>query len=251
MASVIVWTILRRDWCGSASDKPAPSRNDFLVLSRFAEVFGSYRDNRRMGRDRIALDLETIPTVKDPDFDTPDHWTPFCVALGYDSGDGDPDVEVIFRDGPSLDEEAQLLHSMIDWIADRAGDSPVLLTYNGTSYDLPILKHQSYVINDEIPGSNLVERTYLLTQTCDHVDLIQLMKDREGYWMSLDDALDQYGIDSDDPEWLNKPVTGADMPEMGLELLSDAPNDNLREAVRRYAASDVQPLFELDRKLRG
>ncbi|WP_353634493.1 ribonuclease H-like domain-containing protein [Halobacterium sp. NMX12-1] len=204
-----------------------------------------------MGRDRIAIDLETIPTVKDPDFNTPSHWTPFCVAVGYDSGDGDPEVEVLFRDGPSLDEEAQLLHSMIDWIADRIGDSPVLLTYNGESYDLPILKHQSYVINDEISGSNIIERMYLFTQTCDHVDLIQLIKDRKGYWVSLDDALDEYGIDSDDPEWLNKPVTGGDMPEMGLELLSDAPNDNLREAVRRYAASDVQPLFELDRKLRG
>jgi len=204
-----------------------------------------------MGRDRVALDLETIPLVKDPAFDDPSHWTPFCVALGYDSGVGDPDVDVLFRNNGTIGSEAQLLHSMIDWIADRTDDSPVLLTYNGQSYDLPILKHRSDVINDEIPGSNLVERLYLLTQTCDHVDLIQLMKDREGYWVSLDDALDQYGIASDDPEWLGKPVTGSDMPEMGLELLSDAPNDDLQEAVRRYASTDVQPLFELDRELRS
>lgn len=97
----------------------------------------------------------------------------------------------------------------------------------------------------------MVNRLYLLTQTSDHTDLILEMKEREGYWVSLDDALDMYGIDSDTPYWMDKPVEGSDMPSMGLELLSNTDNPRLRDVARRYAASDVEPLFELHEKLRG
>lgn len=67
--------------------------------------------------------------------------------------------------------------------------------------------------------------------------------------MNLNDALDMHSIESDSPEWLRKPVDGSNMPSIGLELLSDRPNDSLREVVRRDAASDVEPLFELHESL--
>lgn len=95
------------------------------------------------------------------------------------------------------------------------------------------------------------ERLNILLDTSTHVDLIEKMREREGDWVSLDDALEAYGIDADEPEWMGSKVTGADMPSMGLELLTDRNNTDLRETVRRYAASDVAPLFELHDRLSG
>jgi len=202
--------------------------------------------------DRVALDIETIATTEDPDFNDPSHWIPFAVALGHHSGAmGEPDVNVIFRENNSIKAEARLLNDTIDWIADRCASNELeLLTYNGESYDLPIMKHRAREIRSSNPGSNIVERLVLLLKTATHTDLILEMKEREGYWVSLDDALDQHDITADEPTWLGKPVTGADMPEMGLELLSDRPNADLREAVRQYASSDVGPLFELRDRLK-
>lgn len=204
--------------------------------------------------DRIALDIETIPTVAEPAFDNPDHWVPFATALGYShAGRTDVDVEVFFREDYTLEAEAELLNSSIDWIADRINGDGELLTYNGSSYDLPILKHRGRELRRAKPGVNVIERLVLLLDTVNHVDLIELNKDRLGYYKSLEDTLQEFSIEYDEPYWLDKPITGADMPEMGLELIADRPdgvNNDLRAAVRRYAASDVGPLFELDDALR-
>ncbi|WP_408957550.1 ribonuclease H-like domain-containing protein [Natrinema sp. 74] len=199
----------------------------------------------------FAIDIETISTVENPDFDDPEHWIPFCIALGHESESmSDPDVEVIFRGGSSIEEEARLFTDALDWIASRSdGSDRVLLTYNGDGYDFPILKHRACRVRQAEPAENVVDRLCLLLRSSRHIDLILRMKDREGYFVPLDDALDIHGIESDEPEWLGKPVTGADMPEMGLELLSDRPNDDLRRAVERYAASDVGPLFQLYEEL--
>jgi hypothetical protein len=202
--------------------------------------------------DRVALDIETIQTVENPDFDDPSHWLPFAVVVGHlDDSMSEPEVEVIFREDSSIRAEARMLNETIDWIADRcSGSDRELLTYNGEGYDLPILKHRAREIRRVEPGFNVVERLVLLLETATHTDLILKVKEMNGHWTSLDDALDQHDIDADGPEWLGRKVTGADMPSMGLELMSDRPNDDLRRAVTRYAASDVGPLFELHDKLR-
>lgn len=199
--------------------------------------------------DLIALDIETIPLEKDPNFDNPEHWAIFAVALGHYSERTSTVVDVLFRDNPGLHAERVLLNNMIDWIAERThGKARTILSYNGKSYDLPILQYRAYELDEAITDSNLTERLNLLMETSHHTDLIKDMKDRKGYYVSLDDALDEFSIKADEPEWLGKKITGADMPSMGLELLAErAPsaNDDLREAVRRYASSDVAPLFEL------
>jgi len=46
---------------------------------------------------RIAIDIETIPLVNDPDFQNPEHWTVFAVALGHAPPHGDTNVTVLFR----------------------------------------------------------------------------------------------------------------------------------------------------------
>lgn len=204
--------------------------------------------------DKIAIDIETIPLVQDPEFDNPAHWDPFAVALGHlNSSMTDPDVKVIFREMSTLEAEAQLLNDSLDWIAERSSSTDrVLITYNGESYDIPILMHRASQLRRSNPGSNAFERLFLLLESSSHVDLIKRMKARKGYYVSLEGSLEEFDITFDEPEWCGKTIAGSDMPSMGLELLAErAPgaNSDLREAVRRYAASDVAPLFELHDKL--
>jgi uncharacterized protein YprB with RNaseH-like and TPR domain len=209
--------------------------------------------------DRFALDIETIPLTNDPDFDDPTDWTVFAVALGHQAGAsdaGDLDVDVLFRTTDSIEAENRLLHNTLDWIADRTrrGEPRELLTYNGSSYDLPILEDRARRVRRSTPRSNVVERLVLLHDSTDHVDLIQIMRENQGFWISLDNALDMHGIDADESYWSNEKITGADMPSMGRELIANRPpgvNDDLRDAVRRYASSDVAPLFELHDKIRS
>lgn len=200
--------------------------------------------------DLVALDIETIPLCKDPDFDDPSNWTVFAVALGHKAPEADVVVDVLFRDNPHFTAERELLNDVIDWVADRTnGEARTLVTYNGESYDFPILRHRAYVLDEEIASSNLAERLYLMLETSMHIDLIQEVKERKGYFVSLDDSLSEHGIEADEPTWMGSKVTGADMPSMGLELISGRANEDLRDTVRRYAASDVEPLFELHGEL--
>lgn len=194
---------------------------------------------------RVALDIETIPLVDNPDFQDPAHWTVFAVALGHAPPDDDLSVTVLFRDGATLTAEGELITDTIDWVANQTASGRTILTYNGNKYDLPILEHRAARIDDVEPGENIGERLSLLLDTSTHTDLIEDMKEQEGEWISLDDALSSYGIGGDQPDWRKTKVTGADMPAMGLELLTDRPSIGLQEAVRRYAASDVAPLFKL------
>jgi DNA polymerase elongation subunit (family B) len=202
--------------------------------------------------DRVALDIETIATVDNPDFNDPTHWIPFAVALGYCGCRGNPKVDVLFRRDATLDAEAELLHRTVDWIAARSGSNRDILTFNGESYDFPILQHRATAISESKPQGSLDERLSLLRSTSTHVDLLDTLRDDRGYRMSLDDALDEYEVEVDaNPTWNGEKVTGAHMPDMGLEILSDRDTRELRDVVRRYAASDVRPLFALDDRLRA
>ena len=202
--------------------------------------------------DNIALDIETIPLETDPDFNDPSHWTVFAIALGHKPPDSDFVVDVLFRDNTHFDAERDLIERMIDWIAEHThGKQRRILTYNGESYDIPILKHRATVLDDEIADSNVAERLYMMLETSLHTDLIQDIKQQKGYYVSLDDALDEFSIEADEPKWMGPKVTGADMPSMGLELLFERANDELRETVKRYAASDVGPLFRLYEELQS
>ncbi|AXR80718.1 ribonuclease H-like domain-containing protein [Natrarchaeobaculum sulfurireducens] len=195
---------------------------------------------------RFALDLETIPQVDDPDFQTPEHWIPFCVTLGFQPEPGaEPEVDVLFRDTDTIKSERDLYMRTIDWIADRAPiENVTIITYNGVSYDIPILRHRTSVV-DEQTGSNTRTRLDILLDVCRHEDLILPLKDQHDRWVSLDEALNIHWIDSDSPTWGGEEVTGADMPDMAQDIMTGDASDDLLKAVYRYAASDVAPLFEL------
>ena len=204
--------------------------------------------------DRVALDIETVSTVSDPDFSNPAHWIPFAVAVGHSSPSSACSINVHFRKGESLRAEADLFHDVIDWAASRCNqENRIVISYNGSSYDIPILRHRARILDDEL-GEDLTQRLYFLLDTATHHDLMDDMVEQKGYHVSLDDALSMHDIEAEEPEWNGEKVTGADMPNFGLELMSGYPdnvNSDLREVTRRYAQSDVEPLFELHSRLHG
>lgn len=198
------------------------------------------------GMPLIALDIETIHIVDNPDFSNPEHWIPFCVAVGFCDRSGSIETDVIFREDGTLDAERQLLLSVADWIEERVSrQGRVLLTYNGRAYDMPVLEHRARKcgVYDRLDGT-------VIDDTLRHTDLMEVMVDKHGSHVSLDAALNEFRIEVNDDgaEWLGKELSGADMPDLGLELLSSDPDPELVEAVATYAKSDVEPLFELAEK---
>ncbi|MFB6083936.1 MAG: ribonuclease H-like domain-containing protein [Halorientalis sp.] len=186
----------------------------------------------------VALDLETVPTVKDPDFGDPSHWEIFCIGLAHRSARGNVEAEVLIRETGSLEEEEKILDRMCRWCDLRGAQK--ILTYNGKSYDYPILRHRG--------GGRVKE---LLEQT-KHIDLYELVYDRasEGESCSLDAALDRHGIDVGTAvEFEGQQFTGEDMPRVARALWNELVTGERRRKVLRaaewYAMSDVRPLFDL------
>lgn len=196
----------------------------------------------------VALDLETVPTVQEPDFQNASDWEIFAVGLAHRSSRGNVEAEVLIRQTGSLEEEEIILDKMCRWCDLRGAEK--ILTYNGANYDYPILRER---------GGGRVDE--LLTQTT-HVDLYELVYDRasEVESCSLDAALDRHGIDVGTAvEFEGQQFTGEDMPRVARSLweglVSGERREELLRAIEWYSMSDVRPLFdlydELIRKPRG
>lgn len=194
----------------------------------------------------VAVDIECINLVPAPDlrFDDPTHWTLFCIPIGYRAPDGTVETDVLFRPGASLCEERDLIDRMLEWIRDRKPTE--LLTYNGEFYDEPILRYRARVSTRECRGHHDTnDNLELVLDALTHVDLFQVVKEQAGFNVPLESALKYHEI-PDEPTYLDgEEISGADMPDLGLRILSgDVSKDEVR-AVREYAESDVEPLFEL------
>lgn len=194
----------------------------------------------------VAIDIECINLVEPPDLDfqNPTHWGLFCIPIGYRSPSGDVEVDVLFRDSMTPCSELELLNDTISWVRERRPGT--IVTYNGESYDLPILRERARVSSHECPGDNTAnENLSLMLSTTAHVDLFPIVEEAAGHMVSLDDALEYHEIDADLSELNGEEVDGSDMPALGKRHMRGGLTNQELEAVRAYAAADVQPLFEL------
>ncbi|ERJ06620.1 DNA polymerase protein [Halorhabdus tiamatea SARL4B] len=195
----------------------------------------------------VALDIEAINLVEPPDLDfqSPDHWSVFCVPLGHrPAGDTNVQTRVLFRRGSTACDELELIERVTDWIRERNPDR--IVTYNGASYDFPILRHRAGVTAHECPGSHTAGTDLeLVLDAVEHTDLFREVKEDAGYNVPLDSALDYHDIPTPDVQLDGEEVSGADMPDLGLRMLAGDATDHERAAVKEYAESDVEPLFRL------
>ena len=201
---------------------------------------------------RVALDIETIPTTDNPSFSDPSHWDPFGVVIAVEIP-GEPSSSFLLRDDDSLEAEAKLHDRSLDVIERELlkTDDLTLLTYNGSNYDLPVLRHRHDKLDREL-GSSFGERFRTILDESDHIDLLQVVLALQGHRMPIDDALAMCMIDSDTPKWPDgSKVTGADMLDVGPEIRDGTIDDETLEAATRYATSDVEPLFELHNSLKS
>lgn len=195
----------------------------------------------------IALDIEAINIVEKPDlnFDDASHWSVFCVSLAHrPEGSNAVDTRVLWRQGPTVCDELELIDRVTDWIRDRSPE--LLLTYNGKSYDLPILRHRASVTSKECPGSHVVEADLdMLLDSIRHEDLFPSVRERYNRNVSLESALKDNGIETPTVELDGREVSGEDMPVLGLRILRDEATDEELKAVAEYAKSDVKQLVTL------
>lgn len=97
----------------------------------------------------LAFDIETISTVPETALDLGDssHLELLCIGVGYRPSSGVPvESDVLFRRDLSPESEQDLLERFCDWIDAR--DPSLLVTYNGTGFDLPHLRGRAAAISD-------------------------------------------------------------------------------------------------------
>lgn len=198
-------------------------------------------------KSAVAIDIETINLTPEPDFQNPAAWEPFAIAIAYRSNTGDIDSEVIIKTDRSPCEELRMYDKVVDWIEDR--NPEILMTYNGTSYDIPIMQHRAWHEVRECPDRvETAARLDDLIHELDHKDLMGYVRRNRGYRVSLEQELEDRGIDYEKPRYDGKLVQGSDMPDWGRRITSadtDEEQAALLKVIRRYAESDVVPLFEL------
>ncbi|MFC7028525.1 3'-5' exonuclease [Halomicroarcula sp. GCM10025324] len=211
----------------------------------------SHTTQQIRGRDdltgTIAIDIETINLVPEPDIDfaDPTHWTLFCIPLGYRSPEGDVETDVLFRRGPSLCDERELLDRFIEWIRERRPAR--LITYNGEFYDIPVIRHRAERTTEECRGHHTThDDLQLILDVVNHHDLFTEVKRQAGFNVKLESALQYHDIETVETRLDGNVIDGSDMPNLGLRILDGEATLEEIEAVREYAESDVQPLFQLE-----
>lgn len=211
---------------------------------------------------KIAVDLECIPLLPEPDFSDPLSWAPFAVGIACQTSSEGITTKTVLRDDWSFEAESRLYHDTIGWInariqtRDTTGDAtePTLLTYNGVRYDLPVLETRAHRVDFVTPPHHPAVTPKLdeLQNRVEHVDLIEWMRDLQGYFVPLIDALAMCNSLSPDyyPCYNGEKISGEDMPWIGDAVLQGEASNELLDALETYVLSDVTSLFKLHRRLR-
>ncbi|GAB7020156.1 3'-5' exonuclease [Halostagnicola bangensis] len=235
-----------------------------------------------MGADssgRLAFDIETInaerPDDEEMDAQNSEHVEFFCVCVAHQTEPGtDPHYEIIFREGNSAEDELKVIEQTLDYLETKPPES--VLTYNGNEFDLPHLEGRAQIAAETIEGRfDVAQRAEEFVDNIESIDLMPEACDFCGdEYTSFENICETVGVDvtrtpfqeydfdidvvPHRPTWkgIEPYMMGCDIPLLGERYLNfkriGATNlpqfQELREAIKHYATTDVIPLFELNNK---
>jgi hypothetical protein len=189
-------------------------------------------------RDMIALDAETYqPEYSDPNA-PPREWAPAVIAVGYRPARESGHVEYFhdFGGDPVPGEVATMAVEYIETLPDDA----TVITYNGRSFDVPMLR--SWTDIEPLTGR-------------EHLDLHRMARDLDGQgwsWPTLDETLERHGCALNVGAPANVSKIAYDIAHGGsaraLDLLEYLRADVIRlpeladKLLQRYRMTDQTPL---------
>ena len=215
---------------------------------------------------RAAFDIETVspdvPEDKYPDFTDSHDFELSGAGIAYEYEDGSREAVVEWRNGWGPRAELDLIQTLLD----RLEPAGTVITYNGERFDLTHLEGRARIAG-EVVGERAHESVQKYLDRTEHIDLQPEAWDAYGEYTSLEETLEQVGIEPIETlpsefdcriprdEWtknLSEPVTSKDLAILGeiyLEAVDGNRNDvsttALEEMLTHYAQADVELLFEL------
>lgn len=202
-----------------------------------------------MNYPTAAIDIECVPRGESPEFDGPaGHWETFVISAACTpTPDGGPESAVFVRRDGSDDARRHLLAATANWLRTRAPQT--IITYNGKSFDMPILNDHIDAISDEQLAEYLRDQLH----KPDHRDLFGELVERRpenAKWPSLSESVREFGIDAPVTKLDGDVVDGGLMPALGARILrGEGLGERERFALQKYARTDVTPLEKLARAI--
>ncbi|WP_419181082.1 hypothetical protein [Haloarcula halobia] len=95
-----------------------------------------------------------------------------------------------------------------------------IVTYNGTSFDFRHLLGRAEILAEKTNAEQLPATVAKSLSLPSHRDLFLEYRRRHDSWASLEEALDEYGLDVPDPVyWDDEKVTNSRIPQLGADYL--------------------------------
>lgn len=204
----------------------------------------------------IAVNIETIHPVSDDrlTFHNSAHFELLCAGIGYRSSpDTNPEIEILWREGPSHAEEFQALVNISNILNNREFET--LLTFNGAHFDIRHLQGRAKLVAELTGEQKLPGAMHRALETETHRDLRQDIIVEDGHQMWLNEAVEAY-TDEQLPSlsWEGDSLDGRWLPELGEEYLryraglndtAEPRGTQLKDLLETYVTSRTKPLFEL------
>lgn len=215
---------------------------------------------------RAAFDIETVspdvPEDQYPDFTDSHDFELSGAGIAYEYADGSRETVVEWRNGWGPQAEIDLIETLLD----RLRPAETVITYNGDRFDLLHLEGRARIASATV-GERTQEPVQSYIEGAEHIDLKPEAWAAYGNYTSLEDTLEQVGLDPVETlpsnfdhkiprsEWNKNPseaVTSADLAVLGEIYLDsvDGERDDIRvtvleEMLTHYVQADVELLFEL------
>lgn len=215
---------------------------------------------------RAAFDIETVspdvPEDQYPDFTDSHDFELSGAGIAYEYEDGSRETVVEWRNGWGPRAEIDLIETLLD----RLKPAETVITYNGERFDLLHLEGRARIAGATV-GDRAQEPVQSYIEETEHIDLKPEAWAAYGNYTSLEDTLEQIGLDPvgtlpsnfdhkiPRSEWNKKSseaITSADLAVLGEIYLDsvDGERDDVRvtvleEMLTHYVQADVELLFEL------